>query len=115
MKAHITMEAHAENYLRERRRLGFGLRAPGYSILSFARYADSLNHQGPLTLEIMADWARQDQGNTGKPSTWARRLKRIRSFCRYLQQFEPCTEVPDDNIFGRVGRRLAPPTKRCLA
>ncbi len=108
MNARITMEAHAENYLRERRRLGFGLRAPGYSILSFARYIDALNIQGPLTVEIMADWARQDQGNTGKPSTWARRLKRIRSFCRYLQQFEPCTEVPDDNIFGRFGQRLAP-------
>jgi integrase len=108
MNARITMEAHAENYLRERRRLGFSLRAPGYSILSFARYVDRLNHQGPLTVEMMADWARQDQGNTGKPSTWARRLKRIRSFCRYLQQFEPCTEVPDDNILGGVGRRLAP-------
>jgi len=108
MNACITMEAHAENYLRERRRLGFGLRATGYSILSFARYIDRLDHQGPLTVEIMADWARQDQGNTGKPSTWARRLKRLRSFCRYLRQFEPRTEVPDDSLFGRIGQRLAP-------
>ena len=67
-----------------------------------------LNSQEPLTVEIMADWARQDQGNTGKPSTWARRLKNLRSFCRYLQQFEPRTEVPDDSIFGRIGQRLAP-------
>jgi integrase len=56
----------------------------------------------------MAAWARQDQGNSGKPSTWARRLKNLRSFCRYLQQFEPRTEVPDDSIFGRIGQRLAP-------
>jgi integrase len=84
------------------------LRTPGYSILSFARYVDSLNSQEPLTVEIMADWAKQDQGNTGKPSTWARRLKHLRSFCRYLRQFEPCTEVPDDNIFGRIGQRMAP-------
>ena len=51
---------------------------------------------------------RQDKGNTGKPSTWARRLKKLRSFCRYLQQFDPRTEVPDDSIFGRMGQRLAP-------
>lgn len=108
MNAVITMETHATNYLNEKRQLGFGLRTPGYSILSFARYVDALNSQAPLTIEIMADWARQDQGNTGKPSTWARRLKHLRSFCRYLQQFEPRTEVPDDSIFGRIGQRLAP-------
>jgi len=108
MNMHITMETHAVNYLNERRRLGFGLRNPGYAVISFARYIDALNSQEPLTVEIMADWARQDKGNSGKPSTWARRLKNLRSFCRYLQQFEPRTEVPDDSIFGRIGQRLAP-------
>ena len=108
MNMHITMETHAENYLNERRRLGFGLRNPGYAVISFARYIDALNSQEPLTVEIMADWARQDKGNSDKPSTWARRLKNLRSFCRYLQQFEPRTEVPDDSIFGRIGQRLAP-------
>ena len=29
MNAHILMQTHAENYLNERRRLGFGLRSPG--------------------------------------------------------------------------------------
>ncbi|MDO9163713.1 MAG: tyrosine-type recombinase/integrase [Methylococcaceae bacterium] len=108
MNTRITLQTHATNYLNERRQLGFGLRTPGYSILSFARYVDALNSQAPLTVELMADWARQDQGNTGKPSTWARRLKNLRSFCRYLQQFEPRTEVPDDSIFGRIGQRLTP-------
>ena len=108
MNMHIAMETHAENYLNERRQLGFCLRTPGYSILSFARYVDALNSQEPITVEIMAAWARQDKGNTGKPSTWARRLKKLRSFCRYLQQFDPRTEAPDDSIFGRIGQRLAP-------
>jgi integrase len=108
MNMHITMETHAENYLNERRQLGFGLRNPGYAVISFARYIDALNSQEPLTVESMADWARQDKGNSGKPATWARRLKSLRSFCRYLQQFEPRTEVPDDSIFGRIGQRLAP-------
>ena len=108
MSAHITLQAHAANFLSERRRLGFALRSSGYSVTSFARYVDALNLQEPLTVEIMADWARQDKGNSGKPSTWARRLKNLRSFCRYLQQFEPRTEVPDNSIFGRIGQRLAP-------
>lgn len=108
MNTTIAMTTHAENYLSERRQLGFGLRNPGYAVLSFARYIDALNSQEPLTVEMMADWARQDQGHSDDPATWARRLKHLRSFCRYLQQFEPRTEVPDDSIFGRVGQRLAP-------
>lgn len=108
MNTTITMTTHAENYLSERRCLGFGLCSPSYSIISFAHYIDALNTQEPLTVEIMADWARQDQGHIDDPATWARRLKNLRSFCRYLQQFEPRTEVPDDSIFGRVGQRLVP-------
>jgi integrase len=56
----------------------------------------------------MADWARRDRGNSNKPATWARRLRKLRSFARYLQQFEPDTEIPDDTTFGRIGQRLAP-------
>lgn len=108
MSAPITMQSHAENYLCERRRLGFGLRSPGYSINSFACYVDALDHRGPLTIEVMADWARHDKGNSNKPATWAGRLKKLRPFARYLQQFDPRTEVPDDTTFGRIGQRLAP-------
>jgi integrase len=104
----ISMLSHADNYLAERRRLGYGLRSIGHSIRSFARYVDGLGHQDPLTIEVMANWARQDRGGSGKPATWAMRLKKLRSFMRYLQQFEPRTEVPDDSTFGQVGQRLAP-------
>ena len=103
-----TMQAHAANYLNERRCLGFTLRSTGYSINSFARYVDALNLQEPLTTEVMADWARRDKGNSNNPATWARRLQNLRPFVHYLQQFDPRIEVPDDTIFGRVGQRLAP-------
>ena len=59
-------------------------------------------------MEIMADWARRDSHGSNDPLTWARRLKTLRSFMRWLQQFEPRTEVPDDAIFGRLPERLAP-------
>jgi integrase len=108
MSAPVTMQSHAANYLSERRRLGFQLRSAGLAVMSFARYVDGLGHQGPLSVEVMADWARRDKGNSNKPATWARRLKNLRSFARYLQQFEPRTEVPEDTTFGRIGQRLAP-------
>jgi integrase len=108
MSAPITMQSHAADYLSERRRLGFQLRGAGLAVMSFARYVDGLGHRGPLTVEVMADWAQRDKGNSNKPATWAGRLKKLRSFARYLQQFEPGTEVPDDTTFGRIGQRLAP-------
>jgi integrase len=108
MSAPVTMQSHAAIYLSERRRLGFQLHSAGLAVMSFARYVDGLGHQGPLSVEVMADWARRDKWKSDEPSTWARRLKLLRSFARYLQQFEPRTEVPDDTTFGRIGQRLAP-------
>ncbi len=103
-----TMRSHADNYLSERRQLGFALRSAGYAVKSFARYVDDLGDRESLTVEIMTDWARRDKGNSDKPATWPRRLNKLRSFARYNQQFEPDNEVPDDAIFGRIGQRLAP-------
>jgi integrase len=59
-------------------------------------------------VDIMTDWARQDSHGSTDPLTWARRLKLLRTFLRWLQQFEPHTEVPDDAIFGPLPERLAP-------
>ena len=108
MNACITMQSHAEYYLDERHRLGYDTSTTGYALRSFARYVDGLDLDGPLTVEIMAAWARCAKTNTDKPATWARRLKLLRPFARWLQQFDPRTEVPDDTVFGRVGQRLAP-------
>ena len=95
-------------YLSERRRLGFQLRQIGYALSSFARYVDKLKRSGPLTVELMAEWARQDRAHSVDPKTWARRLKVLRPFTRWLRQFEPRTEVPEEAIFGSVGLRLTP-------
>jgi integrase len=102
------MQVRAEDYLSERRRLGYGLRSTGYTLRSFARYVDGLELEGPLTIEVMAAWARRVKTNGDNRTTWARRLKKLRPFARWLQQFDPRTEVPDATVFGRVGQRLAP-------
>ena len=104
----IGLTALVERYLAERRTLGFQLRSTAYSLRSLAEYVRRTRHRGPLTLEVMAEWARLDSHASVDPRTWARRLKHLRSFARWLQQFEPATEVPDDTIFGRLPERQAP-------
>lgn len=104
----IKLSTRVKHYLSERRGLGFALRNPGYALHSFARHVQAIGHSGPLTVEVMADWARCDSHASIDPCTWARRLKTLRPFLRWLQQFEPRTEVPDDAIFGRLPERQAP-------
>lgn len=108
MSRRVTLSQHAQQYLSERRRLGFQLRSMGYALHSFTHYVDRLKPYRPVTLELMAEWARRDRGHSTDPRTWARRLKILRPFTRWLRQFEPSTEVPDDAVFGPVGERVAP-------
>ena len=108
MSQPLNLRARVRQYLRERRRLGFQLRSMGHALRSFALHVDKLENPGPLTVEMMAEWARCDRAGSKDPRTWARRLKILRPFARWLQQFEPRTEVPDDAIFGRAGERLTP-------
>jgi integrase len=104
----ISLQARIDDFLAERHRLGFELHSRDTLLASFARYVASRHHRGPLTVELMADWARCDKGNKGTPGTWARRLALLRHFARYLKQFESDTEVPDELIFGPEPGRVAP-------
>jgi integrase len=108
MSQPLNLRARVRQYLRERRRLGFQLRSMGHALRSFALHVDKLESPGLLTVEMMAEWARCDRAGSNDPHTWARRLKILRPFARWLQQFEPRTEVPDEAIFGRAGERLTP-------
>lgn len=108
MNANTTLQALVERYLDERHRLGFSARTQAYALRSFARHLQAVGHLGPITVEVMADWARCDSHASRDPRTWARRLKLLRTFMHWLVQFEPGTEVPDDAIFGRLPERLAP-------
>ena len=103
-----TITQRAQAFLAERRRLGFQARTTGYALLSFARFMDRQYPKAPLTIEGMADWARRDKQQRRTPATWARRLKQLRPFARWLRQFESRTEVPDESVFGPVPGRVAP-------
>jgi integrase len=108
MSARVSLQMRIDNYLAERHRLGFELRSRSTLLASFARYVESLNHRRPLTTELMADWARQDKWHHDTPATWAARLAIVRDFARYLRQFEPDTEIPEEPVFGPERARVAP-------
>jgi len=108
MNTPANMQSRVQAYLAERRRLGFQLKSPGRALMNFAQYVDALDQAGPLTLDVMITWARQDQQGRHRAETWARRLKLLRPFARYLQQFEPETAVPDESVFGPIPGWLMP-------
>jgi integrase len=108
MSAHIGLQARVDDYLAERRRLGFQLRSLDTLLADFAKFVADRHHHGPLTVELMADWVRKGKEGLGTPETWFRRMAVLRRFIRYLQQFEPQTEMPEASIFGPEPGRVAP-------
>jgi integrase len=108
MNLRASLTARIEQYLAERRRLGFELSHMGQALGRFARYVKARGHRGPLTVELMAAWARQVKGGQADRVAAARALRMLRPFMRWLQQFDPSTEVPDEATFGSLPGRLAP-------
>lgn len=77
------MIALANDYLTERRQLGFDLTIQGSQIKAFARFADESGHTGPLTTEIVLGWVK-GKARHAVPFSWARRLETLRPFAGYL-------------------------------
>jgi hypothetical protein len=70
MSAIIPLAIEVEEYLRDRRRLGFSLAREGTQLLAFARFADARGYDGHLVEAIAVAWAqRGQQGNRVKKST----------------------------------------------
>jgi integrase len=97
----------AKAYLAERRKLGFALDRSGSLTLAFARFADKVGHEEPLTAALVLRWAK-DQAHRASPFTWGQRVNVLRPFARHLAGLEPGTAFPDGAPFGRCRRRLAP-------
>jgi integrase len=102
-----SMQHLVQDYLAERRGLGFALTIPGSQLLAFARFADASGHRGWLIRQLIASWAR-DEAKRATPLTWARRVEIIRPFAKHRARIEPGTYVPEADTFGRSRRRLAP-------
>jgi len=108
MSMHIGLQASVDDYLAERHRLGFQLISLDTLLTDFAKFVADRHHHGPLTVDLMVDWVRKGKGGLGTRETWYRRMAVLRRFIRYLQQFEPQTEMPEASIFGPEPGRVAP-------
>ena len=111
--ANIDLTAKVEQYLAERLRLGFKPCSSDLAVRSFTRFMVGEGRDIALTVDVMVQWAHQVQprylvGGRANVDTAARRLATLRPFMRWLQQFDPTVEVPDDSSFGPIPRRVAP-------
>ncbi|MGT2428777.1 hypothetical protein ACU4GI_32175 [Cupriavidus basilensis] len=89
-----------DDHLANRRQAGFALAIEGEQLWRFARFAEQAGHHGRLTVRLAAEWA--SSSREGKLLTAARRIKVIRPFASYCQQFDPATEIPPRSLFGRA-------------
>ncbi len=101
-----TMLSKVRAYLTYRRSLGFRLKTEEPKLVKFGRYADSLDHRGPLTNQLAIEWACLPK--KADRLYRARRLQIVRSFARYLLQTEPRTQVPPRHLLGPAHRRPVP-------
>lgn len=95
-----------EEYLAVRRGLGFALQTPAWMLRDFARHADTIGHQGPLTTELAVGWALATRSSDRAQAV--RRLGAVRQFARYRALLDPATEVPPPGLLGRLPRRPPP-------
>ncbi len=94
-----------ECYLSTRRRFGFALVKEGFELHGLVRYAQQMAHRGPLTAQLAVQWARLPQ--QADPLYWAVRLDIVRRFARFWIAYDPRTEIPPPDLFGRTCRRRA--------
>ena len=79
--ARRSIHSLVEEYLEERRRLGYSLVRAGSHLKAFARFAKRRRHRGPLTSRLILLWAK-DEATRATPITWARRLEVVRQFAK---------------------------------
>jgi len=95
-----------DDYIAVRRRMGYDLTNARWQLLRFARYADSIGHEGPITVDLAVRWARATDSRD--PCAAARRLAFVRPFARHRAAFDPATEVPPTGLLGRGAARKSP-------
>jgi integrase/recombinase XerD len=96
----------ADGYLALRRALGFKLAQPRRMLASFADY---LHEHGAerITTAVALEWAVLP--TDASQWWWQQRLSVVCGFARYLQAFDPATEIPPPGLLHSPAPRVAPP------
>ena len=106
MSAPGSMAVKVDEYVRQRRALGWQLTVEARELARFAEYADNIGHQGPLTIELALRWARLADNRSRLYQ--ARRLETVGTFARHLANFEPGTAIPPRGLLGPAHQRVRP-------
>lgn len=94
-----------EEYLTVRRGLGFKLVGEGWLLASFVAFADAAGATG-VTTDLALAWSRSPANP--RPVYVARRYRVLRGFARWLQAFDPATQVPPEGLLPGANYRPAP-------
>jgi integrase/recombinase XerD len=95
----------ADEYLQLRRALGFKLNHHGRALRQFVAYLDAVG-ASIITADHAIAWAGLPQ--RVQPIWLSQRLGVVRGFARYMQAFDPATEVPSLGIWRPDNRRPVP-------
>ena len=101
-----SVRIHAEDYLAVRRALGFKLTSFGTDLLGFIAFLEQ-RQEPVITTELAVAWARATPRSAGEVRV-SRRMMIARCFARYMQVFEPATEVPAPDILNHHYCRRSP-------
>lgn len=95
-----------QDYLKQRRQLGYQLTIDGCQLHNFARYAEQQEAKLPLTVSLARDWA--GIAPSGSSIAMARRVSLLRPFSRYLSTIDPVQGILPTRLMGPTHRRLPP-------
>lgn len=99
-----TLEELIEDYLLQRRALGYKLRRHGLLLPQFAAFQSSNANTG-ITTKDAVTWARSAQGT----DRWhAQRLSIVRQFARWANAFDPSFEIPPHRLIPSSPTRAVP-------
>ena len=100
-----SLHERVEQYLAIRRSLGFKLEDHGRLLPQFVTYLEQCG-AATLTVEAALAWATKPQGVDR--FRWRQRLSVVRGFARWLQPFDPATQVPPADLLAYRRTRPVP-------
>jgi site-specific recombinase XerD len=95
-----------EEYILYKQSLGYLVKIESQELRRFAKYTREIDYDKPLTAELAMQWASLD--NSRPRQYMARRLETIHTFAVYISAFDEEAQVPQNGVFGKVGKRTAP-------
>ncbi len=94
-----------DQYIAQRRSLGFELREPEIVLHRFVAFADREGAEY-ITTDLVLRWT--SEPSKAQPATWASWVAMVRRFARWRSATDPRTEVPPDGLLPQRFRRQPP-------